>query len=173
MLGFSIPRDTEHDDPSQSPNPTVTAGHATFVGNSNPYSGVESFLGIPYAKPPLGSLRLQPPEDVDTRGTVNAQSFGAECFQLPSPANAIISEDCLTLNIYKPSQQCLQRHHSNGNDLPVMFWIHGGGFNDGSGLIYNATSLVNRSSELNSPVIVVTINYRLSFFGFSGTSCSP
>ena len=53
-------------------------------------------------------------------------------------------------------------------DLPVMFWLHGGGFNDGSGLIYNATALVNRSSELGSPVIVVTINYRLSFLGFSG-----
>ena len=161
ILGISIPRD-------QPSSPTVTAGSATFIGNFNPYSNVDTFLGVPYAKPPLGSLRLQPPEDVCTNGTVNAQSFGAECYQLPTPANSTISEDCLNLNIYKPSEQFLQEHHMQNRDLPVMFWLHGGGFNDGSGLIYNATALVNRSSELGSPVIVVTINYRLSFLGFSG-----
>lgn len=166
-LGFSIPRNNDHD---HSPkNPTINAGRATYVGNSNPYSRVDSFLGIPYAQPPTGNLRLQPPQSVNTKGTFNAQSYGPECFQLPEPANTTISEDCLTLNIWKPSQN--SRHHSRNNDgLPVMFWIHGGGFNDGSGAIYNSTSLVSKSIALNTPVIVVTINYRLSFFGFSGTS---
>ena len=64
------------------------------------------------------------------------------------------------LNIYKPSA-------TEYGPLPVMFWIHGGSFNDGSGEIYDAISLVNQSVALGSPVIVVTINYRLNFFGFS------
>ena len=50
-----------------------------------------------------------------------------------------------------------------------MFYAHGGGFNQGSGNDYAGQSLVNHSVELKSPVVVVTINYRLSFFGFSGT----
>jgi carboxylesterase type B len=54
-----------------------------------------------------------------------------------------------------------------------MFYIHGGGYNQGTGIIYAGQSLVNRSVELGSPVIVVTINYRLRFFGFSGNLLTP
>jgi carboxylesterase type B len=59
--------------------------------------------------------------------------------------------------------------HENGR-LPVLVWINGGEFDQGSGSIYNGESLMNRSIELRSPVIIVTVNYRLGFFGFSGNS---
>jgi carboxylesterase type B len=147
--------------------PTVHAEPTgKFIGATNDFYGVDSWLGIPYAKPPTGSLRLQPPQPIGGVGTFEATAFGDQCYQLPIPADTTISEDCLTLNIYKPSTEALGR--LDGDGLPVMFWIHGGGFNDGSGALYDGSSLVNRSTELETPTIVVTINYRLSFFGFSG-----
>lgn len=154
--------------------PQAKANGATFIGNTDNTYGVSSWLSIRYAQPPIGSLRLQPPQKVDNVGTINAQSFGSECYQLPPPANASISEDCLFLNIYKPSKAALQEHGYHEDDdessdrLPVMFWIHGGGFNQGSGQLYDSRSLVNTSVKLHTPTIIVTINYRLSFFGFSG-----
>jgi hypothetical protein len=164
--------DTNH---KQQP-PQVKTHGATFIGKTDDYYGVDTFLGIRYAQPPIGSLRLQPPQKVGNDGTINATSFGAQCFQLSTPANATnnISEDCLYLNIYKPSAAALKEHceddddDEDGRSMPVMFFIHGGAFNDGSGESYDARSLVNMSVALGTPTIVVTINYRLSFFGFSG-----
>ena len=150
--------------------PKVRSGGAAFIGNTEDAYGVDEWLGIRYAQPPIGSLRLQPPKKADNDGTVNAQSFGAQCFQMAPAANATLSEDCLTLNIYRPSEAAMKSisKHYHSTYLPVMFWIHGGGFNDGSGSIYHSESLVNTSVALETPAIVVTINYRLSFFGFSG-----
>jgi carboxylesterase type B len=157
--------------------PQVKRHGATFIGKIDDYYGVSTWLGIRYAQPPIGSLRLQPPQKVDNDGTISATSFGAQCFQLSTPANATnnISEDCLYLNIYKPSDAALKEHYDEDDDddedsrsMPVMFFIHGGAFNDGSGESYDARSLVNTSVALHTPTIVVTINYRLSFFGFSG-----
>jgi carboxylesterase type B len=148
--------------------PRAKLDGTTFVGSTDANYGVDIWLGIRYAKPPVGSLRLQPPKRVDNEGTIITQSFGAQCFQMdpPTPSNANLSEDCLFLNVYKPSNY-------NGDALPVMFWIHGGGFNDGSGQFYDSRSLVNTSVALKTPTVVVTINYRLSFFGFSGTLRNP
>lgn len=153
----------------------------TFIGQTDDNYGVSTFLGIRYAQPPLGSLRLKAPQKIDNDGIINATSFGSQCFQLSTPANATnnISEDCLYLNIYKPSDALLKEHcHGDDDDdddddkghksMPVMFFIHGGAFNDGSGESYDARSLVNTSVALHTPTIIVTINYRLSFFGFSG-----
>lgn len=153
------------------PGPQVKRHEAVFIGKTDNYCGVSTWLGIRYAQPPIGSLRLQPPQKVDNDGAVNATSFGAQCFQLSTPANATnnISEDCLYLNIYKPSDAALKEHcDDDSGPLPVMFFIHGGAFNDGSGESYDARSLVNASVALHTPTIIVTINYRLSFFGFSG-----
>jgi carboxylesterase type B len=162
-FSISIPRISFRD----SSPPTVHAEPTgKFIGSTNDFYGVDSWLGIPYAKPPTGSLRLQPPQPIGGVGTFEATAFGAQCYQLPPPADTTISEDCLTLNIYKPSSEALGP--LDGDGLPVMFWIHGGGFNDGSGAVYDGSSLVNRSIELKTPTIVVTINYRLSFFGFPG-----
>jgi carboxylesterase type B len=83
------------------------------------------------------------------------------------------------LNIFKPSKTALKKigdyqdDDENSDSLPVMVWIHGGGFNSGSGQIYDARSLVSTSVALHTPTIVVTINYRLSFFGFSGIYLAP
>jgi carboxylesterase type B len=172
-LSAPHPNTEQRDTPPSGPQ--VKTHGATFIGNTDDHYGVSTWLGIRYAQSPIGPLRLQPPKKTDNDGTIVAKSFGAECFQLPSPAGANISEDCLYLNIFKPSKAALREHGHHEDDeegsdcLPVMFWIHGGGFNDGSGQIYDSRSLVNTSIALDTPTIVVTINYRLSFFGFSGT----
>ena len=159
---LSVPHLIEERDSTPS-GPKAKLDGTTLIGSTDDNYGVDIWLGIRYAKPPIGSLRLQPPEKIDNDGTIVTQSFGAQCFQMdpPTPSNANISEDCLFLNVYRPSNY-------KGDALPVMFWIHGGGFNDGSGQIYDSRSLVNTSVTLKSPTVVVTINYRLSFFGFSG-----
>jgi carboxylesterase type B len=159
--------------PHEQHGPQVKRHGTTFIGKIDDHYGVSTWLGIRYAQPPIASLRLQPPQKVDNDGTIYATSFGARCFQLSTPANATnnISEDCLYLNIYKPSDAALKEHCYDDDDsgsLPVMFFIHGGAFNDGSGESYDARSLVNASVAMHTPTIVVTINYRLSFFGFSG-----
>jgi hypothetical protein len=143
---------------------------ATFVGNTDPSYGVDSWLGVHYGKSPTGNLRLQPPVLFQNTGVVNSQQYGDRCFQIGTTV-ANTSEDCLVLNIYAPSKRHQQDHWKHKKSgLPVMLWIHGGGYNQGSGNNYNGELLVRRSIELRSPVIVISINYRLSFFGFSGNS---
>jgi carboxylesterase type B len=145
--------------------PVVNGHGVNYVGIENTQYDVYEWRGIRYANPPTGSLRLQPPVPVDNKGTVQAQNFGSTCFGLGTNHTGQ-AEDCLFLNVYKPSL-CHDKHHKK---LPVMVWIHGGGFNKGAGSIYQAESLVQTSHNLQTPTIVVTINYRLSFFGFSGIS---
>jgi carboxylesterase type B len=160
-LGLSIARES-----NATPGPTVKQDGVTYIGVADEFYGVEIWRGIRYAKPPG---RLQPSKPIQQQpGIVNSQGFGSQCYQAGSDHTSQ-SEDCLFLNIYRPSKASL-RDHQDLDDLPVMFWIHGGGFNSGSSNIYLAQSLANRSAELGSPTIFVTINYRLSFFGFSGKS---
>eukprot|EP00794_Sanderia_malayensis_P000224 gene218-839_t len=122
---------------------------STVAGN------VDVFKGIPFAKPPVGALRFQAPQDTTWTGHFNATKFGHVC---PQPDSAFFknntgNEDCLTLNIYRPS-------NATGR-LPVMVWIHGGGYTIGTGMTYDGSIL---SSMHN--VVVVTINYRLGILGF-------
>lgn len=152
--------------PRRSGPPKVKVGQATYVGINDPIYKVDEWLGIRYAKPPIGPLRLQPPQSYDAKGEVSSQIYGYSCFQIDA-GGFNQSEDCLYLNVYTPRGNSEKYEKRDSDGLPVMLWIHGGGFNDGSGNYYNAESLVNTSVELKSPVIVVTINYRLSFFGFS------
>jgi carboxylesterase type B len=78
------------------------------------------------------------------------------------PFNALPqSEDCLTLSIFRPVGV------SKWSQVPVLFWIHGGAFLNGAGINFDCDSIANRSAQLDEPVIVVAINYRLNFFGFS------
>lgn len=119
--------------------------------------GVQSFLGIPYAAPPVGALRWKPPATPAQRtGTLSATQPGAQCLQAgPPPANAATgAEDCLYLNIYRPSSP-------PAGALPVVVAVHGGGFVLGSALFIDGTSLAK-----NNNVIVVAMNYRLSALGF-------
>jgi len=115
----------------------------------------DEYLGIPYAAPPIGPLRWRPPQPpADWHGIRTATRFAPHC---PQPTGvfgrASTSEDCLYLNVFAPAG-----HRDSG--LPVMVWIHGGGFVGGESDDYDPSGLVAGG------VIVVTINYRLGALGF-------
>ncbi|MFI0816030.1 carboxylesterase/lipase family protein [Streptomyces sp. NPDC021098] len=118
-------------------------------------NGVRRFFGIPYAAPPVGDRRWQPPAPAARwPGVRAANQHGARCVQTATGSGPGTSEDCLYLDVYAPARRV---HHP----LPVLFWIHGGGFMSGSGDLYDG-SLLARTNN----VIVVTVNYRLGVFGF-------
>jgi para-nitrobenzyl esterase len=117
---------------------------------------VDEFLGIPYAAPPVGPLRWQPPQPAARwPGVRDATKFAPHCPQPASPfGQASTSEDCLFLNVFTPS------HQSAGSHFPVMVWIHGGALVTGESDDYDPTALVEDG------VTVVTVNYRLGALGF-------
>jgi len=136
----------------------ATAQAQTRPTQSGPVKGitvgdVAEFRGIPYAAPPVGKLRWKPPAGPATwSGTRDASAYGPACEQQVSADP--ISEDCLTLNIFAPARA------TAASNLPVMVWIHGGAFTSGSGRDFDGSALVQHG------VVVVTINYRLGYFGF-------
>lgn len=118
--------------------------------------GGSAYYGIPYAAPPLGALRWRAPQPVRPwEGVRPAQAFGPACAQKAAWIKEVKSEDCLYLNIWAPPR-------TEGASLPVMVWIHGGGYDGGSGAQpqFNGAKLARRGA------IVVTFNYRLGIFGF-------
>jgi len=125
--------------------------------------GLHTFKGIPYAAPPVGEKRWLPPQPVKPwTGIREVKTFGAICPQneqqiqiIRPPVVEPQSEDCLFLNIWTPGLDSAKR--------PVMVWIHGGGFTQGSGSTvgYNGRKLANRGNT-----VVVTVNYRLGTLGF-------
>lgn len=131
--------------------------------------GVEAFLGLPFAAPPIGDNRWRAPKPAARwRGIRPAQQFGASCPQAIVPGgfgpwtqefvpSGVTSEDCLTLNVWKPAGRAA--------NLPVLVWIHGGGFTSGSSSVpvYDGASLARRG------IIVVSLNYRLGFLGALGS----
>jgi para-nitrobenzyl esterase len=142
------------------PGPACTAG--TLVNTQNGpvcglvANGVTSYLGIPYAAPPVGALRWRPPAPVTpSTTTFQATEAGARCPQPAFPAGSpppVTSEDCLTLNLYEPTNAGAAR-------LPVMVEIHGGGFIIGGPP--DGTHLAAAGQ-----VIMVSIHYRLGILGF-------
>lgn len=122
--------------------------------------GVLAFKGVPYAAPPVGDLRWKPPQPAASwQGVRDATQYGNICMQrTPNPDNGIgqypASEDCLTLNVFT---QDLDRNARR----PVMVWIHGGGFVNGSG----SAELYDGSEFARRGVVLVSINYRLGRFG--------
>ena len=140
-------------------------GYASQVGAASPVvhvrsgalrgsgSDIRSFLGIPYAAPPTGDLRWRPPQEIASwSGMRDATHYAHACVQANDKNS---SEDCLYLNVWTPAASLQQR-------LPVMVWIHGGGFVAGSGSDpkFDGTRLSQKG------VVIVTINYRLGVFGF-------
>jgi len=121
--------------------------------------GMNEFLGIRYAAPPVGNLRWQPPQPLrQALFNETAASFGPHCPQPASPFGiASTTEDCLYLNVYTPAAV----RPVNARPLPVMVWIHGGALVTGESDDYDPVKLVTEGR-----VIVVTINYRLGYLGF-------
>ena len=143
---------------SSTANPRVDVEQGVLVGRTG--GVVSSFRGIPYARAPVGALRWRPPQAAGSwTGERDAGQVGAICVQPPSNGDPGVgplpmSEDCLTLNVWTPTART--------GPFPVMVWIHGGGFNNGSGTaaLYDGANLAKRG------VVVVTINYRLGRLGF-------
>ncbi|KAF2005775.1 alpha/beta-hydrolase [Amniculicola lignicola CBS 123094] len=162
--------------------PTVVAPSpgATIVGKTALL--VDSFNGIPFAKPPTGQLRLKPPQPltsalgtIDASGTAKACPqffFSADADDFPSGVLGVVlntplfqtvtnaGEDCLTINVQRPVGT------TASSKLPVLFWIFGGGFELGSTSMYDGTSLVLESVLQGKPIIFVAVNYRVGGFGF-------
>ena len=133
--------------------PTVRIGGGEVSGLTT--NGSYAFRGLPYAAPPVGPRRWTPPrEPAAWKGVRDATTFAPSCPQ-PVPTAGTQSEDCLYLNVTTPK---LARHHGRG--LPVLVWIHGGGFVTGAGRDYDASKLAADG------VVVVTVNYRLGALGF-------
>jgi para-nitrobenzyl esterase len=126
---------------------------------------LEIFRGIPFAEPPIGTLRWLAPQPVQSwKGTRSATQFAAACQQKVGLSlegggdPGRLSEDCLYLNVWRPTPAS----NENGSKLPVMVWLHGGAliFGAGSLKIYDGKHLAEQG------VIVVTLNYRLGPLGF-------
>jgi len=128
--------------------------------------GVTAFLGVPFAAPPVSDLRWRAPQPgTPWKGVRKADRFGASCMQVQAGSRlpwteefmtqGSIAEDCLFINVWTPAERATER-------LPVMFWIYGGGFNEGSGqvAVYDGTGLAKKG------VVVVSVNYRVGVLGF-------
>ncbi|MEP4682720.1 MAG: carboxylesterase family protein, partial [Rhodopirellula bahusiensis] len=132
----------------------TTSGPIQGVPSRDP--SVEVFKGIPYAAAPVGDLRWKPPQPVNPWPDVRVcDQYGAKSMQQKNFAQGGQSEDCLYLNVWRSTESKTEKR-------PVMVWIHGGGFTQGSGNQGNGggDALANRD------VILVSINYRLGALGF-------
>lgn len=159
---------------------TVTlADGSTVIGLES--EGLATFKGIPYAQPPVGNLRLRPPQPITAPlGTIDATQDAKACPQLLLNLNASsllesiaaqlantaygqkllnADEDCLTLNVVKPPGT------KPGDKLPVIFWIFGGAFEVGWSDLFNGSTYVTDSIAQNMPVVWVAVNYRVAGFG--------
>ncbi|PFH50826.1 hypothetical protein AMATHDRAFT_60268 [Amanita thiersii Skay4041] len=141
--------------------PQVKIGNTTFKGRDVAQLKQDFFGGIPFAKPPLGNLRLKPPV---LQTTLNVSQFDASNFGLACPQPDfqadLMSEDCLTINVFRPSGL------SPNAKLPVLFWTYGGGYQLGASSGFNGSAIVSQSISRGTPLIYVNFNYRLGPLGF-------
>ncbi|XP_073825562.1 carboxylesterase 1E [Musca autumnalis] len=131
---------------------------ARVEGYRSPHTGIYSFLGLYYAEPPTGENRYARPIYKRLAGEVNAKNHGPPCLQ-PDPYNrnrVVGDENCLLLNVYTPQMP------DETTGLPVIVWIHPGGFRFGSAAQYDATPIAQNG------LIVVAPQYRLGSLGIMG-----
>ncbi|HLY91621.1 MAG TPA: carboxylesterase/lipase family protein [Candidatus Angelobacter sp.] len=142
----------------------VRVKQGLLSGTAGASPEVRVYRGIPYAAPPVGDLRWKAPQPpASWQGVRQATAFPKACWQTPYPSAAAIyqaklpamSEDCLYLNVFTPTK-------SPNDRLPVMVWIHGGGFTRG----YSGSEAYNGENLARKGAVIVTINYRLGVFGF-------
>jgi para-nitrobenzyl esterase len=139
----------------------VEQGLVSGTAGKNP--DVRVYKGIPFAAPPVGDLRWKAPQPpASWQGVRQATEFAHPCMQLPYPESSAyysklppLSEDCLYLNIWTAAKTARDK-------LPVMVWIHGGGFTRGAG----STPTYDGENFAGKGVVLVTVNYRLGVFGF-------
>jgi para-nitrobenzyl esterase len=141
--------------PASAAGPLVPTAEGPVLGFAA--NGMNQFLGIPYATPPVGPLRWQPPKPhAAWTQPLAANSFGKTCAQITElgvfAGPVSVNEDCLFLNVFTPN---------GAKKLPVLVWLHGGGLFDGESNDYDASALVK-----GGPAVVVTINYRLGLLGY-------
>ncbi|KAI0633893.1 alpha/beta-hydrolase [Trametes polyzona] len=158
--------------------PIVTLDAAIVVGRTN--NSVTSFLGIPFAEPPVGDLRLRLPMPIRAyNGTIKANILATQCPQLVPPLRSDLpsemvqdmagyfssffltadtpqSEDCLTISVQVPEGTKADAR------LPVLALIFGGGFTFGSTAQNPGDAIVRRSVEMDEPIVFVNMNYRHS-----------
>ena len=138
---------------------TVLLSAGTLHGSARDENGVVAFKGIPYAAPPVGSLRWRSPQSATPwHGVRDATQFGPRCWAaltgmpLPGPPP---SEDCLTVNVWTAALHADDKR-------PVIVWIHGGGFEFGA----SSEPVSDGSRFAQKGVVLVSLNYRLGVFGF-------
>jgi para-nitrobenzyl esterase len=147
---------------SRLPPNQVRTANGIVEGTAAATAGVQSFLGIPYAAPPVGDLRWAPPQPAEPwDGVREATSFGDRCIQTNPFPDMLFqspreSEDCLSLSVWTTAAG------SGEAMLPVMVWIHGGGFFSGAGdeKRHDGSALASKG------VVLVHLNYRLGVMGF-------
>ncbi|KZP26489.1 alpha/beta-hydrolase [Athelia psychrophila] len=170
QAGDAADHKSSHDD-----GPIVDLQYALYRGSTDPTSKITTFLGIRYAAPPIGLLRFQSPrQPASIKAMQNAISFPPQCYQSeiglanisslvsalpkrdfePVPTNT--SEDCLFLDVVVPDIE-------TARGLPVVVWIHGGGYASGNISVFTQSDLTAHS---NNHAITVLIQYRLGAFGF-------
>ena len=139
----------------------VKIDNGIIEGNYNTHSGIQTYFGVPFAKPPVGNLRWKAPQPLGKwNGVKQTKKFG------PRPMQTIVfgdmnsrsdgvSEDCLYLNVWTPAKR-------NTKDLPVLVYFYGGGnvAGDASEPRYDGESMAKKG------IVVITCNYRLNIFGF-------
>ena len=154
ILGLSACSDSDGDE--TIPIVETRSGYISGIMDS----GTFAYLGIPFAAPPVGEKRWRlPVREESWNGVRAADKFGEPCPQDLSPDNIYgltsCDEDCLYLNVWAPKD-------TKGGSLPVMFWLHGGGYNAGSA----SQALCNGANLAKRGVILVSANYRLGPLGF-------
>lgn len=143
--------------PGAAADPVIGVETGALRGTED--DGVQSWKGIPFAAPPVGDLRWRAPQPAPAwPGVRDAREYGNDCMQRPFPSDAAPlgatpAEDCLYLNVWRPA--------ATDAPLPVVVWIHGGGFVNGgaSPAVYSGAALARQGT------VVVSLNYRLGRFG--------